>query len=113
MKARSVKDVRKLVDLHQRGVACENELFTFLVEEAEKDFLAQYIAILPPKLAIKLPEWLDSQPKTDAEWASFYLPQLDGSEESFRLRIESYRAMVGAFRTLFSASPDPGGESGG
>lgn len=113
MNAKTTKTIRNLVDLHHRGIECENELFTFVVEEAERESLAGYLALLPPAVACPLPEWLDSQPKLNAEWASFYLPQLDGSEESFRLRIANYGEMVEAFRAFLSKNPpDPGREAG-
>jgi hypothetical protein len=44
----------------------------------KREFLSEYISLLPSALAARLPEWMDSQPKLDSEWASFYLPQLDG-----------------------------------
>lgn len=36
MNAKTAKTVKNLVDLHHRDLVCDNELFTFVVEEAEK-----------------------------------------------------------------------------
>jgi hypothetical protein len=98
----SLERIQKHVSYYEQGYFSAEEVFSVFVECADTNRLAAYLAILPPELLAQLPLWLDKKPTTDAEWAQFYMPQLDGDDESARRRLENYRTSVEAFRSFLS-----------
>ena len=76
------KSLAKMVALYRRGIISSKELANHLIDLTNLDDMEGYVQRLSPDLARAIQVRLIELPNSDAEWGDYWVPILDGSEES-------------------------------
>jgi len=95
------KSIAEMIALYRRGVITSKELANNLIDLTNLDDMEGYVQRLSPDLARAIQVRLIELPNSDAQWADYWVPMLDGSEEAqerdksrLRLIVEELRRIL-------------------
>jgi hypothetical protein len=99
----SDKSVAKMVELYRRNVITLQELANQLIDLTDLDDIQSFVDRLPRDVVQAIQTRLAELPTNDDQWAGYWVPMLDGSDETQGIEKSRLRFIVENLRRVLSA----------